>query len=441
VNRLEALPLTRLVDSCWIAHEPISFRELCERAVPLDTRLLVLDLDRTLHLGRNMGELLGWEISAYRGYGAGYLDELEPRRHPGRMYLERSRPLRALRYLWKAFWVWVPPGLFYLLWCKIAARIDMLRRRSYVRFGPEPVQAVQRVPQYALFREMASLPDALVRDLARRVWARHRQDLVVEREDLDWLRRRCPGIRIALSSASPREVVETASSALGIEDVIGSSLHCINGGRAKLEALRARFPDLLGVPGVTTVGISDTGYGEDHCWTEAFTHVVDVNSSTGFPPIVSASSPLRAIFSAQILTRAEKDARARGEAWLDPRRGRPAARGAREFRAPELEALLAPARTAIERLARELEARQQRSSSVLDRARLECAALDRTLETAWSAVGTPRGPSRDLRGILAKRLSAQLELARSARPVSEVAFAMTRALERSRELLDRGVAA
>jgi hypothetical protein len=303
------------------------------------------------------------------------------------------------------------------------------------------VQAVQRVPQYVLFREMASLPAALVRELAGRVWTRHRPDLVIEREDLEWLRRRCPGIRVALSSASPREVVEVASAALGIEEVIGSLLHRINGGRAKLDALRARFPELLGVPGVTTVGISDTGYGEDHCWAEAFTHVVDVNSSTGFPPIVPASSPLRAIFSAQLLTRAEKDARARGKAWLDPRRGRLAAGGAREFRGPELEALLTPVRAPIEGLARELEAQQRRISSLLDAARIECAALDRTLESVANAPAERRATSRALRGLLARRLSAQRELARSARPVSEVAFAMARALERSRELLDRRVVA
>jgi hypothetical protein len=432
-------PRTRLVDSCWIGREPISFRELCERAVPVDTRLLVLDLDRTLHLGRNMGELLGWEISAYRGYGSEYLEELEPRRPPGRMYLDRARPLRALRYLWKSGRVWAPPGLFYLLWCKIAARVGVLRRRSYLRFGPEPVQAVQRVPQYVLFRQMASLPEALVRELADRVWARHRPDLVVEREDLEWLRRRSPGIRIALSSASPRQVVEAASDALGVEEVIGSALHRINGGRAKLDALRARYPELLGVPGVTTVGISDTGYGEDHCWTEAFTHVVDVNSTTGFPPIAPASSPLRAIFSAQLLTRAEKDARSRGARWLDPRRGRRPLRGAHEFRAPELEALLAPVQTSVEGLARELDARLRRTSTVLDQARRACAEIDLSLE----AVASGREPSRgrDLRAVLARRLSAQLRLARSARPVSEVAFALARALERSRELLDRRVVA
>src|SRR6516164_2373050 len=157
---------TRVVDSIWIGRTPVSFRALCERAVPPETRLLVLDLDRTLHLGRNMGELLGWEISAYRGYGPEYLTELEP------------RPGAALRYLWSSFWVWGPPGLFYLLWCKIAAKVDVLRRRSYLRFGPEPVQAVQRVPQYVLFRQMASLPEEIVRELARRVWERYRADLI-----------------------------------------------------------------------------------------------------------------------------------------------------------------------------------------------------------------------------------------------------------------------
>ena len=81
---------------------------------------------------------------------------------------------------------------------------------------------------------------------------------------------------------------------------------------------------------------------------EAITHVVDVNSTSPFPPIVSASSPLRAIFSALILTRAEKEARQRGGAWLDPRRGKGAG-VTREFQRQELEALLAPLRAVIER--------------------------------------------------------------------------------------------
>ena len=38
-----------------------------------------------------------------------------------------------------------------------------------------------------------------------------------------------------------------------------------------------------------------SGYGEDHCWVEAFTHVVDVNSRTPFPPLVPATRPLLVI--------------------------------------------------------------------------------------------------------------------------------------------------
>src|SRR4029453_1746535 len=124
-----------------------------------------------------------------QAYGPAYLEALEPHRPAGRIYLERRRPIAALRYLWNAFSQWGPPGLFYLLWCKVAAHVALLRRRSYLRFGPEPVQAVQRVPQYALFRQMASLPETLGRELAVRVWARYRHDLIIEREDVAWLRR------------------------------------------------------------------------------------------------------------------------------------------------------------------------------------------------------------------------------------------------------------
>jgi hypothetical protein len=427
------------VESFSITATPIAFRDLCERAVPRGTRLLVLDLDRTVHFGRNMGELLGWEISAYKGYGPSYLTELEPHRPPGRLYLARRRPLAALRYLGSAFRVWVPPGLFYLLWCKLAAHLDPLRRRSYLRFGPEPVQAVQRIPQYALLREIGSLPEEVVRELAGRVWQRHRHDLIVEREDLAWLRQRCPGIHIVLSSASPREVVGIASAALGVDEVIGSSWRRINGGRAKLEELRARYPDLLGVPGIVTVGMSDTGYGEDHCWTEAFSHLVDVNSTTGFPPIVPASSPLRAICSAQILTRAEKDARARGEEGLDPRRGASAVQGIREFGARELEALLAPVREVAERLASEIETARRRIGDTLERAAAELAALDERLDAVagGGAVAAPEA-RRAVRAVVEGRLSAQRALARRARPLSEVTFALARELERSRQVLDRG---
>ncbi len=336
------------MEHVWISRDPITFRELCERAIPPETRLVVLDLDRTLHLDRNMGELLGWEISAYRGYGPDYLTDIEPRRGSGRWVLDFRHPVRLLRYLLGAGRVWLGPGLRYLVWAKIAARVRWLRRRAFKRFGPEPVQAVQRGPQDVLFAQIATLPPDVVHELATRVWARFAPDQTVEREDLDWLRTRCPGVRIVLSTASPHEMADVAGRELGFDEVIASTPGNINGGRAKLVELRRRHPE-LGAPGVATVGISDTGYGEDHCWTEAFAHVVDVNSRTPFPPIVPAGSPLRAVFSALVLTRAEKASREHGSEVLDPRR-RKVTPGVRDFQAGELEALLAGVVARVDRL-------------------------------------------------------------------------------------------
>jgi hypothetical protein len=339
-SRPDGGELTRLVDRLSLLGAPVDFRALCELVVPPETRFVVFDLDRTLHLGRNMGELLGWEICAHLSYGASYLDELEAARVGGRIYLERSRPLGLLRYLRLATAHWGPPGLFYLLWGKLASRVEGLRRRSYLRFGPEPVRAIQSIPQHALMHRIAGLPLATVRELAARVWKRYRSDQTVEREDLEWLRRRCPGVQIIISSASPQPTLEISAAELGVDDIVYSSVEehegrlsapCdlrrlarpaasphritppskgrINAGRAKLVELYARYPSMRD-PGVVSVGISDTGYGEDHCWTEAFTHLVDVNSTTPFPPIVPADARVRWIVSAGLLTRREKDARA-----------------------------------------------------------------------------------------------------------------------------------
>ena len=40
---------------------PLSFRELCARVLEEETDYLILDLDKTTHLGRNLGELLAWD--------------------------------------------------------------------------------------------------------------------------------------------------------------------------------------------------------------------------------------------------------------------------------------------------------------------------------------------------------------------------------------------
>src|SRR5690606_792344 len=109
-----------------------------------------------------------------------------------------------------------------------------------------------------------------------------------------------------------------------------------------------RYPDLCD-EGVVTVGITDTGYGEDHCWAEFFSRVVDINSDTPFPPIAPAGSPLVEVHSASVLSRKERRLRAAGDPnYLDPRR-RPMPSGVDHvFTQAELAALLGPLRDEIE---------------------------------------------------------------------------------------------
>jgi hypothetical protein len=74
---------------------------------------------------------------------------------------------------------------------------------------------------------------------------------------------------------------------------------------------------------VNVLAITDTSYGEDHCWSEHFACVVDINSPTPFPPVVTQASPTRAVHSATVLTHEEQRRRNHGHAgYLDPRRKR-----------------------------------------------------------------------------------------------------------------------
>ena len=142
-------------------------------------------------------------------------------------------------------------------------------------------------------------------------------------------------MKIIISSASPQPILEAAKEALGVDDVIYSGTQAaegylntpyrfskwfgvgrprkvsppseefINASHAKIDGLLERYPDIF-APGVVSIGITDTGYGEDHCWSSHFTRVVDVNSRTPFAPIVAAASPLQEVHSAAILTQEER---------------------------------------------------------------------------------------------------------------------------------------
>jgi hypothetical protein len=444
---------TRVVESFTRYEAPLDFRSLCARVLHEGTRYLILDLDRTIHRGRNLGELLGWEVAAYEFYGSEPLQRLQASRARGRFFWDPSEPERLPAYLLKNVRTWAFPGLSYLLWGKLAARFSPLERWSYRKFGTEPVRSVQRIPQTALLHVMTALPAQVLRQLAQRVWDRFQDDLVVEAADLAWVRERCPGIKIILTSASPKPMLEVAGKELGVdavefsgtpehqgwfaapywvdprfalgrlERIAGPHQVRINSGPAKIEHLRQRFPDLF-TGNAECVGISDTGYGEDHVWGQYFDVVVDVNSSAPFPPIVAFDSPLREVHSAQLLTRAE---RAHGSVPVEVLR----------LGQEELTVALAAICNRIEALAREYHGTQaelcERSAPLRERMSALHQEMETTIEHYNQAPHAERGPWFTLlRAQLREEASLRQALARTEEPLALLRMDMTRCLRAAR---------
>jgi len=310
----------RVVDRYVDHGAPLSFRDLCVRVLHEEHDYLILDLDKTTHLGRNLGELLAWELCAYEAYGESVTGHQARRSFGGRLVLDWSQPVKLARYLAAGARRWAWAGIHYLIWGKLASRTPALRRLAYRRFGPEPTSAVQRRPQMVALTHLATADEALLHDLGRRVWRRHVSDQVITREDLDWVRSRSPGIQIILSSASPKAMLDVAVEELGADGATYSSTERVNSGRAKIARLRESYPRVFD-SGVNVLAMTDTSYGEDHCWTEHFACVIDVNSPTPFAPIVTCASRTREVHSAILLTRAERCRRSDGDAgYLDARR-------------------------------------------------------------------------------------------------------------------------
>ncbi|MGB5413332.1 MAG: hypothetical protein WBN01_01700, partial [Polyangiales bacterium] len=208
--------------------------------------------------------------------------------------------------------------------------------------------------QMVALTHLATADEALLHDLARRVWRRHISDQVIDREDLDWVRSRSPGIQIILSSASPKAMLDVAVEELGADGATYSSTERVNSGRAKIARLREVHPRVFD-SGVNVLAMTDTSYGEDHCWTEHFACVIDVNSPTPFAPIVTCSSPTREVHSAILLTREERRRRGDGDAgYLDARRQDHPPRVQVEFDRNALRARLDAPVGAINRLSRRL---------------------------------------------------------------------------------------
>lgn len=465
-------PRVRLVDRLVKHGPPIRFGELLEKAVPPETRYLVLDLDRTTHLERNLGELLGWEVCAYLGYGEARLAALEAERKCERFCFDWDHPSALLRYLLLGVRMWAAPGLFYFAWGRLPSRIIGMRRLAYRRFGREPVQEVQRVPQMALFGHLAALPIEKLNKMAKDVWDRFSSDQVIEREDIDAVRQRCKDLRVVISSASPRPTVEVAAEALGADDLICSTVdehdgflcaplapqkgaapvrspRClsppskirINAGYTKVESLLERYPDMAD-PGVTTVGITDNGNGEDQAWAEHFSVVVDVNSPRPFSPIVFDGSPLREIHSAAVLTRREREIREHEPEHLDHRRRVPRQGERFETFDRELPERLAGDLKTVTRLARRFaevaETTRPKVESHLERLEALNEEMEREVASYNNGCSssTRRKALRALRRCLDEESAARRALAKKELPLSEVAYELSRSLERARARLD-----
>jgi hypothetical protein len=330
----------RVVDR-FVDHGPaVSFEELCGRVFGRKYDYLVLDLDKTIHLQRNLGELLAWELCAYEAYGESRSEACASRPFGGRLLLVWSKPVGLVKYLFSGARRWALPGIYYLVWGKLASRTPWLRRLAYRRFGASPTLVVQRTPQMVALSHVSTADEALLRKLARAVWARYAQDQVITREDLDWVRARHPGIQIVLCSASPKPMLEVAREELGADAICYSTHERINSGEAKIDRLREIFPRAF-EPSAAVVGITDTSYGEDHCWAEHFSCVVDINSHSPFPPIVSLTASAKEIHSALVRTRDETRRRSHGETeGLDSRRGQVGKREYAELDRNSLHSLL-----------------------------------------------------------------------------------------------------
>lgn len=445
---------TRIVDRFSLYRKPLDFRALCASVLRPRTRYLILDLDRTTHRALNLGEQLGWEIAAYRFYGPERMQQLDRARGP--LAIDPEAPERLPAFLLGGARTWAFPGLSYLLWGKLTTHVGALERWSYRRYGTEPIRAVQRLPQTALLHEMAGLPHDTLRWLARRVWERAAGSQVIDRADLVFVRERCPNIQIVLTSASPRPMLEVAAEALGLDAIESSSTEAygdrfaapywvdrrfslgdlerisppskvrLNSGHGKIERLLERYPDMLD-PDVESVGISDTGYGEDHAWAQYFRVVVDVNSQAPFPPLVAADSPLREVHSASLLTARERATASAGRPPID----------VVQLQADQLAAKLAPFRDRVERTAadyRRTASRLARPREALDEELAREHARIERLVAAYNAAQRRARPLalRALRRQLRSEAAVRRKLADLEAPLSRARMEIARELREAR---------
>ncbi|RMF22617.1 MAG: hypothetical protein D6760_07085, partial [Deltaproteobacteria bacterium] len=302
--------------------------ETIDRIVPEDAEFVVFDLDRTVHLEVTIGERIGWEIMIDPELRDGAAAADKP-------FFQWRRPIRSLVRFERGARYWGLPGLLYAATVRLGDRSEAWHRLLVRRMGPGYVERVQGLLRGVLMASQADYTPDQLRIFAERAWRRWQSRLVVDRDVVRAVRRRCPRLKaVLLSSASTRPTVEHAAAELGADGYVSSAVDLYpsekgevfsapvglpgwlrhgrpryfsrpgavlhNASLNKVSLLRMQYPEVF-VPGVVSVGISDNNYGEDKSWPEHFSHVVALNSRHPFSPFVTASSPCRSIASIDAL--------------------------------------------------------------------------------------------------------------------------------------------
>jgi len=335
----------RVVDR-YVVHEGRD--RLGDRLVgvlPEDAEYIVVDLDRTVHLGITIGECLGWELLG---------DPEGPSVHApvdgeiGPFFTMRE-PLRSARGLVRGVHHWGMAGLFYAGTVRLGDRWPAWNRLMTVAIGPDYVDDVQAILRSVLMASTAGYTRGQLRAYAARAWTRWRRQLVIDPAVVEAMRRRCPRLRaVIISSASTAPTVEHAADTLGVDGYVSSAVDVYrieedevfsapaaipswlrrgrplffsrpgavvhNSSSKKVSFLRMHYPEVF-APGVVSVAISDNNYGEDRSWPNHFRHVIALNSRHPFSPLLEKSSPCESIQAVDALPIASDVARHRRFDW------------------------------------------------------------------------------------------------------------------------------
>ena len=263
----------RLVDRYTVHEGCAPLVDRVATIVPDDAQYVVLDLDRTVHLGLTIGECLGWEILSDPTASTPVIE--------GDGYLNAGHPFRTLRRLGTGVRNWGLPGLVYAATVRLGDRWEIWHRALVARFGADYVERVQSSLRIALMTSASGFTHAELQNFAERAWQRWQHRLVITREVIAAIRRTCPRLRaVVLSSASTEPTVAQAALALEVDGFVSSGVDVValtgsSGERAREvytgpsgrpRWVRMRRPELLSRPGAVEAGGADAGvashYGE-----------------------------------------------------------------------------------------------------------------------------------------------------------------------------------